>query len=468
MSGGEIERGVLGALLLRPELLGASDITANDFPAGRLRETFEIISALYEDKQPREIDPVILIGRLGGDGTATFVGELLNGIVRLEPEAFLSRVAEMKRSRLRRRILSALNKELKTEEKTGTIDVAGFERIRGELADYENLNRTAGVSLKPLSAVEPKTISALWADRILLAMLNLVAGPPGGGKSVLALAVAAKGSIAAPLPDSGGAVLEFDSLFLCAEDPIAQAVRPRAEANGADLSRIFFIEAEDLDAGEMFGRLRQALAANPRIKFVVVDPLNAFLKAGTDYFRDPDVRRALLRPLAGLAEETGVAVLGICHLNKRTDESGALNRIGGSVAYGAAARSVLALGFDPDNRERRLLAPAKCNYSKMPGTVAFTIGDGGRVEFEPNVIDIGADEILQRRDPEQAAEGDFAAEWLIGQLQGGPVDLKDLLQAAKKESIGRTTIFRVRKKVGVITRATGFGQFKASTWELPR
>jgi RecA-family ATPase len=299
-------------------------------------------------------------------------------------------------------------------------------------------------------------------------MLNLLAGAPGQGKSVLALSLAARLSRGIPLPDSSGRPLECDSLFLCAEDPITQAVRPRAETNGADLSRIFFIEEEDLEAGEIFELLRYHLSQNQQIKFVVIDPLNAFMKTGTDYFRDPDVRRSLLRPLSILGKDTGAAILGICHLNKRTDESGALNRIGGSVAYGAVARSVLALGLDPDNRQRRLLAPAKCNYAKMPGTVAFTIGDGGLVEFDPNVIDIGADEVLQTQSPEQIAEGDFAAGWLVDQLKNGPAILKDLFQSAKKESIGRTTLFRARKKIGVVSRASGFGQFKNSTWELPK
>jgi hypothetical protein len=457
---------ILGSLILKPTFLEIADLSEADFSAAREKKVFKIIAEIWEDKKPDEIDGTILAERLGGDGAATFVGELTTGLQHLSPNRFIDRVLELKKRIVSRRLAGRLQKELAIELKTGgPIELAG---IRADFDELDRLSRPTKDNFISLDTIEPRAISWLWPGRILLGMLNLCAGIPGGGKSLLSLATAAKFSRCEPLPDSKGIITECDSLFLCAEDPIAQAVRPRAEANGADLSRIFFIEAEDLDVGEIFGRLRQALTANPRIKFVVVDPLNAFLKAGTDYFRDPDVRRALLRPLAAIAEETGAAVLGICHLNKRTDESGALNRIGGSVAYGAAARSVLALGFDPDNPERRLLAPAKCNYSKMPGTVAFTIGDGGRIEFEPNVIDIGADEILQRRDPGQAAEGDFAAEWLIGQLQGGAVDLKDLLQAAKKESISRPCLFRVRKKIGVISRVSGFGQFKASSWELPK
>jgi hypothetical protein len=462
-----LPRQILGWIIMETRLIESSGLSANDFPAGRYRQVFEVESAIWENDRPEMISIAVLAERIGGDDAATFTAALLDGLQKPTAENFAAVVREMKRRRRSEKIVTAAERLGREHIKTGAFDDKGFSELRRLIIEQEELENPA-VSLKPLSAVESKAISELWPGRILFGMLNLLAGPPGGGKSLLATAISAKSSRCEPLPDSKGIITECDSLFLCAEDPIAQAVRPRAEANGADLARIFFIEAEDLDAGEIFGRLRQALAANPRIKFVVVDPLNAFLKAGTDYFRDPDVRRALLRPLAALAEETGAAVLGICHLNKRTDESGALNRIGGSVAYGAAARSVLALGFDPDNPERRLLAPAKCNYSKMPGTVAFTIGDGGRVEFEPNVIDIGADEILQRRDPGQAAEGDFAAEWLIGQLKGAPVELQDLLQAAKKESISRPCLFRVRKKVGVVSRVSGFGRFKSSTWELPK
>ncbi|MDP2914911.1 MAG: AAA family ATPase [Candidatus Aminicenantes bacterium] len=451
---------VLGMLILEPRLIESCELSATDFPAGRYRKIFEVLSELWENNHPEDIPLAVLAERIGGNGAATFTAALLDGLQKPTPGVFGAAVREMKQKALTARILAKIERQAKS----GALNL---EEVRADLVDYEALESPMS-SFKPLSAVEPQAISELWTGRILFGMLNLLAGPPGGGKSVLTIAIAAIKSRDLGLPDSKEIITGCDSLFLCAEDPIAQAVRPRAEANGADLNRIFCIEAEDLDAGEIFGRLRQALAANPRIKFVVVDPLNAFLKSGTDYFRDPDVRRALLRPLAALAEETGAAVLGICHLNKRTDESGALNRIGGSVAYGAAARSVLALGLDPDNPERRLMAPVKYNYSKMPGTIAFTIGDGGRVEFEPNVVDIGADEILQRRDPGQAAEGNFAAEWLVEQLKGGPVDFKGLLQAAKKESIGRTTIFRVRKKVGVITRVSGFGQFKSSTWELPK
>jgi hypothetical protein len=463
----DLSRQILGWLIMAPRLIETCDLSADDFPAGRFRQVFEVISAMWENDHPEVIPVIILTEKIGGSGPAAFIGTLLDGLGPPRPIGFTAVVREMKRRRLSEKIVTAAERLGREHVKTGAFDDEGFSELRSLILEQDKLeNPTA--SLKSLSAVESKVISWLWSGRIPLGMLSLLAGSAGQGKSTLALAIAARLSRGEPLLDSSGDVLDCDSIILAAEDPIAQAVRPRAEANGADLARIFFIEAEDLDAGKIFGRLRQALAANPRIKFVVVDPLNAFLKAGTDYFRDPDVRRALLRPLAALAEENGAAVLGICHLNKRTDESGALNRIGGSVAYGAAARSVLALGLDPDNEERRLLAPAKCNYAKTPGTIAFTIGDGGRVEFEPNIIDIGADELLQRRDPGQAAEGDFAAEWLIGQLKGGPVELQDLLQAAKKESISRPCLFRVRKKIGVISRVSGFGQFKASSWGLPK
>ena len=464
----ERENELLGILLMSPNYLSLDEsISENLFSSLDRRRVFRSISEIYEDFKPTTIDIGLLAERTGL--SVQFIDGLVDGCYRPDPKNFIMKIHVLKKSRLLSEFMALSKKETDAHMKTDSWDPENMERIRGLWQDLDRLQSLEnGLSLKLLASVEPKEIDWLWLGRIPFGMLTLLAGSPGQGKSVLALAAAASLSKGAPLPDSGGIGINCDSLILAAEDPIAQAVRPRAEINGADLSRIFFIDPEDINTEKIFGRLRQALAANPKIKFVVVDPLNAFLKPGTDYFRDPDVRRSLLQPLASLAEETGAAVLGICHLNKRTDDSGALNRIGGSVAYGAAARSVLALGLDPDNAERRLLAPAKCNYSKMLGTIAFTISDGGRVEFEASPIEISADEILQKHDPNRAAEGDFATDWLKDYLKAGPAELQVLLLAAKKVSISRTTLFRVRKKIGVVSRGSGFGQFKISTWELPK
>lgn len=72
---------------------------------------------------------------------------------------------------------------------------------------------------------------------------------------------------------------------------------------------------------------------------VLIDPIVAHISGSIDSHRDHQVRRAL-SPVARLAHETGAAVVGIDHLNK-SPGGNVLSRLGGSVAFGAAARSVL-------------------------------------------------------------------------------------------------------------------------------
>jgi hypothetical protein len=106
----------------------------------------------------------------------------------------------------------------------------------------------------------------------------------------------------------------------------------------------------------------------------MVDPLTCFL-SGVDTHKQADVRGALTI-LADVAKRTGVAVFCILHPNK-ADKSGqsALNRLAGSGAFGAAARSVMAVVPDKhdESDERRLLLPVKLNVAKLPEGIGFRI-----------------------------------------------------------------------------------------------
>ena len=105
-------------------------------------------------------------------------------------------------------------------------------------------------------------------------------------------------------------------VFLSAEDGLADTIRPRLEAAGADLTRIVAAKPEELptltDAGLTYIR---ALAERVHAALIVIDPLMAFVPDATDTYRDHHARR-LLRKLSALAEETGAAVLVLRHVRK--------------------------------------------------------------------------------------------------------------------------------------------------------
>src|SRR5918995_520738 len=88
-----------------------------------------------------------------------------------------------------------------------------------------------------LSGVEPEEVSWLWPSWLALGKLALVDGDPGLGKSAMALDLAARVSAGLSFPD-GARCESAGVVLLSAEDGLADTIRPRLDAAGADTSRI--------------------------------------------------------------------------------------------------------------------------------------------------------------------------------------------------------------------------------------
>src|SRR5690606_20871353 len=69
---------------------------------------------------------------------------------------------------------------------------------------------------------------------------------------------------------------------------------------------------------------------------LIIDPLTSTM--GGDHYKPADVRRAM-DPLAKLAQEMNIAIVGIVHFNKGSGN--ASNKVSGSHAFRDAVRSVL-------------------------------------------------------------------------------------------------------------------------------
>src|SRR4029079_8173039 len=170
-------------------------------------------------------------------------------------------------------------------------------------------------------------------------------GDPGLGKSSLTLDMAARISTGRPMPGALDAQRPpADVVLLSAEDGLADTVRPRLEAAGADLTRIFAMDAVPTGPGrpgrppvfpDDVGWLHDLIVMKG-VRFVIIDPLMAFLGLSVNAMNDQNVRRALF-PLSRLAETTGAVILVVRHLNKNTQGS-ALYRGGGSIGIIGAAR----------------------------------------------------------------------------------------------------------------------------------
>jgi hypothetical protein len=323
-----------------------------------------------------------------------------------------------------------------------------------------------------MADVAPENVRFLWQGRIALGKLNIIAGDPGLGKSFLTLDVAARVSTGAEWPD-GGAPACGDVVILTGKDGLADTVRPRLDAMGADVARIHAIKGvcrigengEDVFSLADDLPLLEDEVKRARALLVLIDPLNCYLQ-GVDTYRGADVRR-VLTPLAAMADRTGCAVLVVQHLNK--GEGNALYRPGGSVDFVAAARSVLGVAPDPDREGRRVVVSVKLNVAARPDGIGFRIDESGVVyDGEPVTMDATTAFSTTARDPEECTARDEARDFLTEFLSDGPVASTRVIGEARKAGIAEKTLRRAQKAMGVTARREGgLGADGAWSWRLP-
>ena len=117
-------------------------------------------------------------------------------------------------------------------------------------------------------------------------------------------------------------------------------------------------------------KLVAAGRALPALKLIVLDPVVAAVTG--DSHKNTETRRGL-QPVVDLAAELDCAVLGITHLSKGTSGREPLERVAGSIAFGAVARIVLATVKSTDPNVPRRLVRAKSNLGPDTGGFEYTL-----------------------------------------------------------------------------------------------
>jgi hypothetical protein len=299
-----------------------------------------------------------------------------------------------------------------------------------------------------VSDVIPRPIRWLWPSRIAYGKLSIIAGEPGLGKSQLTMYLAAavtKGG-GQWWPDCPDHIEPANVIILSAEDDVADTIRPRLEAAGADLSRVTILSAirkegdtgeRGVNIGEDAVHIAEAIEHVGNVGLIIIDPVSAYLgrMSGNN---NVEVRFALA-PVQHLAMKHGPAVVAVSHLNKpNAGGTNALHRVTGSGAFSAAARAVFLVVPQPDS-EQRLFLPGKNNLGREQMGLVFSVEErdtpsgirAPAIRWTGESVTMTADEALAAvaHGPEEQGALAEAKDFLLDLLTAGPIPRKELEKA---------------------------------------
>jgi hypothetical protein len=321
----------------------------------------------------------------------------------------------------------------------------------------------AGLRFVRMSEVVAKPVDWLWEPYIALGALTIQEGPPGVGKSSQACALSAaitrgRGIAGMRLPGPG-------KVLLCsAEDSKAHVLRPRLDAAGADVAKVFALDGPlTLDVK---GRLQlEASIIEFEPTLVLLDPFFAYTGGKVDIHRANEMRD-ITAALTTIAEKHNCAILAVRHLAKSRGLGQALNAGLGSIDLVAAARSVLLVGQDPDDQKKRAMVQIKNNLGPLGPSVGFSIEDGNF--YWTGDSDVTAAKILSLggNDEERSAL-DEAVQFLRDALEYGERETSEVTNEARRLGISDKTLRRAREKLNIKARREGLpGTRQRFLWSL--
>ena len=340
----------------------------------------------------------------------------------------------------------------------------------------------SGVELVCAADLEPQPVSWVWPGWLAAGKLHILAGAPGTGKTTLALAVIAAITSGRPLPD-GHIPKRGRAVIWSGEDDPADTLVPRLLAAGAELSRVQFIgevrskgARYPFDPAEDVPLLVERLERDRDVSIILIDPIVSAV--ASDSHKNAEVRRGLA-PLVEMAAQVGAALIGVTHYSKGTAGRDPLERVTGSVAFGALARIVWGTVRQPgrdDTNRRMTLARAKSNLGPDGGGFAYEFE---QAEPRPGIVtsrirwgetlEGTARELLAEPQPDgEGGSIDDAVGFLRSLLEDGPMPTKQVQAEATGAGHAWKTIRYAKDRLGVEARRDGgLGKAGRWVWALP-
>ena len=309
------------------------------------------------------------------------------------------------------------------------------------------------------SNVTAKPVDWLWYPYIPFGKLTVIQGDPGEGKSTLVLNLVSLLTNGLPMPDGFSAGGPRVAIYQCAEDGMADTIKPRLEQAGAKCDRVAYIVDDDIALTLEDGRIEAALRETGASVFVV-DPLQAFIPPDSDMLSATKMR-AVMRKLASTAEKYHCAVIMIGHMNKGSGTKN-LYRGLGSIDIAAIARSILMVSRDENRPNIRYMYPIKSSLAPEGCAMAFTFKEGGGLEWLGKYNLNGT--MRSEGDLVKTGKREKARARMVQLLQDNDVPAKEVYAALAAVGVGSRTVEKVKKELRIRTYRSGSCWY----WNLPK
>ena len=306
------------------------------------------------------------------------------------------------------------------------------------------------LKLLTMSDIPAEEVRWLWYPYLPRGKITIIQGDPGEGKTTFVLALASLLTRGLPVPGNTESQPPMNIIYQTAEDGLADTVKPRLTALGADCSRVLVIDESERELTLSDRRLAQAIQETGA-GLLVLDPIQAYLGDGVDMHRANEVR-PIFKRLGQLAEQTGCAIVLVGHMNKMQGAKSAYRGLG-SIDFRAAARSVLLVGRSKDDAETRVVVHDKSSLAPEGASILFSLHADTGFSWS-GFCDTTASELLSGSSP-AATKTEQAERLLLELLEKGESSSEELVRRSSALGISERTLKIAKQNQGVVSVRRG-------------
>ena len=313
--------------------------------------------------------------------------------------------------------------------------------------------------LKTYDQIQSRKVNWIWYPYIALGKITLLQGDPGDGKSTMMLNLIAELSKAGQLPNKVKIAAPIRSLYQCSEDDACETIKPRLESFNANCSNVEFIDEEMVENLTLDDeKIREAIVLfKPQL--VVIDPLQSYIGEGCSIYTASRARK-LMHNLSIWATKYKCAIVLVSHFTKNESAKDLYRGIG-SIDVVAAARSVLQVESDPENRSVKKVKQVKNSLAPQGEDVFYELSREAGFRWLDTVQKDTVKSEREKNKPISKTEA--MAVFIADKLQEGMVPANEILELYKGMNLSDRTIRNAKKQLGIVSIRKD-GQWY---WSLP-